>query len=1234
MPESKRYYKDIICFDMESILAPISPEDQSGGRKLVFIHEHKPVSVSVCSNIPGYQRPYTIINSNTTSLVNGLFEYFYEIRDRQQQLAKEKWYPYYDELLQKINNRLQQKVLEFPFYQTDDEGEDSQRSFKQFLSKDLYLTQLLRLAKKFQRYVSQCVIIGFNNGGYDNLLIRGEMIKYLCKTDEQNNHRNLEEVSFDEYDYDYSHATSQEDWEEEQDLEDDIDLMSCMSDSSECSQGSKKGARTIEEQAKNLLDNLKVAPKPGKLNFIKRVNKYLSISNSHWSILDIMNFLSPGTSYSRFLSSFDVEEKKFFFPYEKLSSVDALREPLPSYSDPCWFSQIKGAHILHGDYEAWELAGKQGDPPPTGEENYQMIERVWREKGFRDLSDLLTFYNEIDVKPMIEATRKLLAAFHQLKLDALKISVSLPGLARKIMYRYAEKNECSFPLVKPKDSDWLYKLKANLTAGPSIIFQRQAIKGVTPIRPGSKELCQRVTGFDQNSMYAYCIAQDVPCYTYCRRFSHESFKPHFDRVYPSMYVWMKQQERLHNVVIHTRMSAGFELRIGSFFCDGYSLDQSGNVTIWEYMGCFHHSCRKCPAGMRNNRPELYQKTMAKIAYLESLNYCVRVQWECEFISTMRNDPSLMSEYRKYKPEFLQKYPKQCTEADIIAAIRNDEIFGFVMCSVKTPPQLRDRFRDFPPLFGNVNVEYDIIGQHMQEYCQSKGVKYNKPRRMLVSGLDAENMLFSTDLLAYYMRLGLVVYDVTEITEYCRSRPFRDFIDLAAQKRRETAQNKKTKVIGDMYKLLMNASYGSTLMAKEKFTHVQVVSCEKKARLSVNNKSFKGLQHLGHSYYEIEQAPRRVVFDLNEIIGFQILQLAKRELLRIVYDFFHLYLQPALFAPILCDTDSAYICMARDSLDAMVRPEMRDAYRKQHYERCGDRSYDGVILPLCCSDCKAYFRFSPGFYKVEFEGEMIVALAAKTYVACNLDKSNVKLSSKGCQKRRLMRNDPMAIFSNVLETKESHVCDNYGFRLKGMKMMSYHQRKIAASYLYVKRQVLSDGRNTIPLDLVLTSSVVNAMCLQTHAVILSPDHVLPFTFQLPCSTQISFLTIFQAYTYMLAYENLSAYARTSVLSDILLTVKCEDLLKIQKLISTKYEWESEKKHVCLKAVIEQRFEQNRAKCEEALAVHIHLDILNNTPCRLTGTGVSPLTARWRRDYRGSGRNYIGEIYQELRERLIQ
>ena len=156
--------------------------------------------------------------------------------------------------------------------------------------------------------------------------------------------------------------------------------------------------------------------------YIQRTNRYLSISNNHFSIIDIVNFLTPGTPYSKFLTSLGIEEKKFFFPYQKLSSFEALEGPLPPYDDPSWFSDIRGAHLLNCDFESWQANGSRGEPPPTGLQNYEMIQRVWEENGFENLMDHLIYYNELDTRPFVPAISRFIASYHTLQLDALKIS--------------------------------------------------------------------------------------------------------------------------------------------------------------------------------------------------------------------------------------------------------------------------------------------------------------------------------------------------------------------------------------------------------------------------------------------------------------------------------------------------------------------------------------------------------------------------------------------------------------------------------------------------------------------------------------------------------------------------------------------------------------------------------------------------------------------------------------------
>ena len=61
-----------------------------------------------------------------------------------------------------------------------------------------------------------------------------------------------------------------------------------------------------------------------------------------------------------------------------------------------------------------------------------------------------------------------------------------------------------------------------------------------------------------------------------------------------------------------------------------------------------------------------------------------------------------------------------------------------------------------------------------------------------------------------------------------------------------------------------------------------------------------------------------------------------------------------------------------------------------------------------------------------------------------------------------------IFSKtVLKTGESRSSMNKGFRAKENTMFSYQQERCGFAYFYCKREVLENGIDTKPLDIILT-----------------------------------------------------------------------------------------------------------------------------------------------------------------------
>ena len=179
-------------------------------------------------------------------------------------------------------------------------------------------------------------------------------------------------------------------------------------------------------------------------------------------------------------------KNKNFFSYEFIDSIEKLNYPtVPTHE--CFYSTLQIANIFAQDYD--------------------LVVRTWEREGWRTLKDLLIHYNQLDVRPFVQAVQKLLEPYLKDGLDIFKNSFSVSGAAKLKMLKAIESD--SFFCLFPKRHADLYKaLRAQLTGGLSIIFSRVAIAGETKIRPHlikDPETCQKIIGLDSNSLYLYAI---------------------------------------------------------------------------------------------------------------------------------------------------------------------------------------------------------------------------------------------------------------------------------------------------------------------------------------------------------------------------------------------------------------------------------------------------------------------------------------------------------------------------------------------------------------------------------------------------------------------------------------------------------------------------------------------------------------------------------------------------------
>ena len=248
-------------------------------------------------------------------------------------------------------------------------------------------------------------------------------------------------------------------------------------------------------------------------------------------------------------------------------------------------------------------------------------------------------------------------------------------------------------------------------------------------------------------------------------------------------------------------------------------------------------------------------------------------------------------------------------ADIIQDVQSTDpgkkFYGFVCCDIYSPDHVIERFKDlgFPFIFRNI----EIGEEHLSPTAEmvSRGLNSKFPKRQLCVTYHADEILLNTDLLAYYLSIGLEVSNVHYAMEYIPVPVFDNFVEKMTKMRIDATYEQRsddplTRLGGDtkqsLAKMMLNSSYGRLAMNLEK--REQVIYCRQKdLPKHCNNVLFKRHTALKTEYeldlFEVVKKKRIQVDSLPVICGLTILQLAKLHMLRFIH-FLHDCLQPGSF----------------------------------------------------------------------------------------------------------------------------------------------------------------------------------------------------------------------------------------------------------------------------------------------------------------------------------------------------
>lgn len=1099
--KENRQYPYFMVFDFESML--VKQTTDTSESKLTWIAEHKPVSVSICSNVRDFEDPKFILDSDLHSLLSQMVDYMYTISDKCYSLAKEKWHRVFlalDQLEAKWPKPTKNDANKDT--DDDDDNDDEAIETQEFEPPSAEFVYAMNKENVFYKFLERLqtsdeVEVEYNDWDDSNTDVSTDNDDLFIEPFRPLN------VIVETNDVGMSNNANSSDNDEQLVGNRTALLMhNIVHKARDCFETYCRQVPTIGFNSSNYDLNLvktQLASHlglhlPGNKFIVKKNNSYMCLSNDRLKFLDMTSYLPPGTSYDNFLKSFKVQQGKGYFPYEYFDDISRLDDTtLPPKES--FYSSLKDRNVLENDtftkyhklivdedksvQEALNILRLKRPPKSSEDEMYSYLLQVWQEENMLSFRDFLMWYNNLDVVPFVEAIEAFKRYFLNDNIDVFKNCISIPGAARQMLFETGLKSGASFALIDVFDKDLYDTIKDNIIGGPSIIFTRKHKVGQTYIRDDPSRPCQSIVGYDANSLYLFAICQPMLVHSYTRRLKASGFKPsNSRRRYKSMYDWLEWLNYSSQANIKHKLNNGVEKRVGPYLVDGFDPDSG---LLYEFYGCYYHGC---PCSKQKDpllQARLYDRTIERLDYIRSRGFEVETIWECEYHKQLKENRVMKDFVLSRTSPFHRKYPGMVSQNLILEAVMDETLFGMLEVDIEVPDtwdKVRykpdttlspyDYFEEFCPLFCTTEVPFDVIGQHMQDHIAKHNLS-RKPRTLLVGGMKAKKLLLATPLLKWYIEHGLLVCNIYQVVEFGKLACFKEFGDKVTKARREGDIDKDLEVKALIEKLKGNSAFGGTIMNKEKFTKIKYVQGFRKACLAVNNPRFRKLNELNDEVFETESFNSHITMNLPIQLGYMILQYAKLHMLSFYFDFLMVHVDKNDFEFLQMDTDSAYFALSAPTLFDAIKPSKKAEFYQSLHENCSDNVRpvaDGktVWFPReCCSKHKRYDSRTGGLMKLECHADHFIGLCSKAYLAVNSLSGMVKYSLKGVNKNMY---DPSKYFEQVLKDKNYQTKQNKGIRVYHNQIFSYQQIKCAFTYLYCKREILSDGLHSKPLKLTL------------------------------------------------------------------------------------------------------------------------------------------------------------------------
>ena len=242
-----------------------------------------------------------------------------------------------------------------------------------------------------------------------------------------------------------------------------------------------------------------------KPQVMKRGSRYFSIATEKLRFKDTLNYTAP-CSYDKFLASWDTEQMKSIFPYSYFGSIEEMRFATEFPPHDAFENELNGNTPSLADYESaktlFEQRKRLAESDPLKMNN---------------MADWLSYYNELDVYPLVQAIEKCFASYAQYFGVCPFMSHSLPSMAEEAMFKFVGKDQ---PLVfspNGKERQLHEQYRENVLGGLVNVHKRHV---VTTDEIECPDIARRASNgekytsfimLDFTSMYLSCQQKPMPC---------------------------------------------------------------------------------------------------------------------------------------------------------------------------------------------------------------------------------------------------------------------------------------------------------------------------------------------------------------------------------------------------------------------------------------------------------------------------------------------------------------------------------------------------------------------------------------------------------------------------------------------------------------------------------------------------------------------------------------------------